>query len=260
MNSPTAALPLTRNCLDPWAFARITLKGFVAPCCVREPVGTLQDGLDAALTGVPIQALRTALLTGRLDRTCRDCHVQSSIDVPSLMRRWAREVLLRSKTLDASGVIDAALHPDVYRRFTFRNAIPGRHGLGERIVLCPNPSAAPPAIVEFPPFSAFGGERLQFIAEAEGVGTVEFVVAAGDASPLARVVVAAGSCVVRDIALPGPAADVRLTVAAHVVHGEAGALRGYVHYPVVHHNLGGGFSDPPVPHDARPTNSDAEPG
>jgi hypothetical protein len=51
-----------------------------------------------------------------------------------------------------------------------------------------------------------------------------------------------------------------LTVAAHVVHGEAGSLRGYVHYPVVHHHLGGGSSEPAVPRDAQPTTSDAELG
>ncbi len=64
----------TRNCRDPWFYAMITAQGGVKPCCVREPVGFLSEGqLSTLVEGSVIKKLRSQLLTGALDETCRLC-------------------------------------------------------------------------------------------------------------------------------------------------------------------------------------------
>ncbi|HEY8615980.1 SPASM domain-containing protein [Phenylobacterium sp.] len=70
-------LPLegrTRLCLWPWNYVEVRTDGGVSLCCVRPPIGNLQDQPLAELrNSAEARDLRLALLSGRPDDQCAKC-------------------------------------------------------------------------------------------------------------------------------------------------------------------------------------------
>jgi len=67
---------MTRNCLDPWIYARINVDTGVKPCCITDEVmGFLNkgQGLEDILNNSKIKAYRSGILTGKLRPACRTC-------------------------------------------------------------------------------------------------------------------------------------------------------------------------------------------
>lgn len=79
MTSPTKA------CLDPWSFLMIKADGNVSLCCWSAPVGNTNTAdLDAIITGLKAQHLRSSLLTGELMPCCRSCPARGDTTTDAL--------------------------------------------------------------------------------------------------------------------------------------------------------------------------------
>jgi hypothetical protein len=65
---------ISKACLDPWSFLLIKADGNVCLCCWSEPIGNVNSAdLDAIVSGLKAQHLRSSLLTGELLRCCSQC-------------------------------------------------------------------------------------------------------------------------------------------------------------------------------------------
>jgi len=115
---------MTRDCVDPWIYAKVAADGGIIPCCRWDrSLGTLSDGdsmLDI-LNNPRMKAFRGQLLTGRLEDVCRTCNIRgwTSIEIlklkVGLFLRFGRFVPLVHKL--------GILLPLLYR---LRRAIPGK--------------------------------------------------------------------------------------------------------------------------------------
>ena len=89
--APTPYMPLqgrTRDCLDPWTFLIIHANGDVCPCCWQERIGNLQmQTLPEILEDGRLQQLRRQLVTGNLDKVCRQCPARATIEPRELDRQ-----------------------------------------------------------------------------------------------------------------------------------------------------------------------------
>jgi len=80
----------TRDCIDPWSYAKVMSSGAVVPCCRTTcSVGLLSDGrqLHELLNDAPMREFRRSLLTGALHKDCLTCNI----------RRWTSIDKLRFK-------------------------------------------------------------------------------------------------------------------------------------------------------------------
>jgi hypothetical protein len=106
---------MTRNCLDPWIYARICVDAGVKPCCItNETVGFLgEDGaLEDILNNPRMQAYRRGILTGELLPACRTCTNRGWIELEkmylkALLVAPARRLLPR---LQKMGMLVPLLH------------------------------------------------------------------------------------------------------------------------------------------------------
>ncbi len=70
----------TRDCIDPWVYAEFKYDGGVSLCCVRKPIGNINEqDIATLLRSAPAQDLRRALLAGELDDDCRNCGLRDII-------------------------------------------------------------------------------------------------------------------------------------------------------------------------------------
>jgi len=78
---------MTRDCLDPWTYAKVASDTGVMPCCrTFTPVGFLSDGhkLDHILNNSEMMQFRESLLTGKLKEVCRTCNIRGWTDIEQL--------------------------------------------------------------------------------------------------------------------------------------------------------------------------------
>jgi hypothetical protein len=79
---------MTRNCVDPWEYIEFTARGEVRPCCVRPPIGNLQEqNIASILNGSQVRELRSNLLTGNLDLICKSCHLAPPVEIRVFQER-----------------------------------------------------------------------------------------------------------------------------------------------------------------------------
>jgi len=105
----------TRNCLDPWIYARVSVDTSVKPCCITdEPMGFLNRGpsLEEILNSDAIKSYRSGILTGKLMPACRMCPNRGWTEIEKLYLKvlalsWAREVLTPLQRL---GILLPLLH------------------------------------------------------------------------------------------------------------------------------------------------------
>jgi MoaA/NifB/PqqE/SkfB family radical SAM enzyme len=71
-NRPAA---YTRDCLDPWQFIMLRANKDVVPCCIHQPIYSLESGqsLLEVFNNTQFKELRRRLLTGELSTDCLQC-------------------------------------------------------------------------------------------------------------------------------------------------------------------------------------------
>jgi hypothetical protein len=76
---------ISKACLDPWSFLLIKADGNVCLCCWSEPIGNVNSAdLDAIVSGLKAQHLRSSLLTGELLRCCSQCPAREATTTEKL--------------------------------------------------------------------------------------------------------------------------------------------------------------------------------
>jgi hypothetical protein len=70
---------MTRDCIDPWSYAKVSASSAVVPCCrAPEALGFLSEGrtLDEMLNNQEMTEFRRTLLTGKLRNICLTCNIR----------------------------------------------------------------------------------------------------------------------------------------------------------------------------------------
>jgi MoaA/NifB/PqqE/SkfB family radical SAM enzyme len=106
---------ITKDCLDPWIYVKVSSNAGVLPCCASEEVASLNDAesLQDIINGSKMVEYREGILTGRLKPSCRSCKIRGWTDLetinlkvrllaranrlPVLLHRWGLLVPLLHK-------------------------------------------------------------------------------------------------------------------------------------------------------------------
>jgi MoaA/NifB/PqqE/SkfB family radical SAM enzyme len=106
---------MTKDCLDPWIYVKVSSNAGVLPCCASEEIASLNDGesLQEIINGSKMVEYREGILTGRLKSYCRSCKIRGWTDLetinlkvrllaranhlPVLLHRWGLLVPLLHK-------------------------------------------------------------------------------------------------------------------------------------------------------------------
>lgn len=78
---------MTRDCIDPWSYAKVMASSAVVPCCrAAEPVGLLSEGrpLHEIVNDRQMMEFRRTLLTGELRDLCLSCNIRGWTSIEKL--------------------------------------------------------------------------------------------------------------------------------------------------------------------------------